>query len=55
MEAAETYESTFQEAMAQGDSEEDAKLKGGDAARTSWSANWVNLAFDVAQYMTLTK
>jgi hypothetical protein len=55
MEAAETYESTFQEAMAQGMSEEEAKLKGGDAARTSWSANWVNLAFDVAQYMTLTK
>jgi hypothetical protein len=55
MEAAETYQSTFQELINQGMSEEDAKAKAGEAARTSWGANWVNLAFDVAQYMTLTK
>ena len=55
MEAAETYESTFQELMTQGMSEEEAKLKAGGAARTAWGANWANLAFDVAQYMTLTK
>ena len=55
MEAAETYQSTLQELVAQGMSEEDAKAKAGEAARTSWGANWVNLAFDIAQYMTLTK
>ena len=55
MEAAETYQSTLQELVGQGMSEEDAKTKAGEAARTSWGANWVNLAFDVAQYMTLTK
>ena len=55
MEAAETYQSTLQELVNQGMSEEDAKAKAGEAARTSWGANWVNLAFDVAQYMTLTK
>lgn len=55
MEAAETYQSTLQELVGQGMSEEDAKAKAGEAARTSWTANWVNLAFDIAQYMTLTK
>ncbi len=55
MEAQGTYAQTYQELLAQGIHPDEARLKAGEAAATAWENNWVNLAFDVVQYMTLTK
>ena len=55
MEANETFNSVYQELIAEGVSEQEARLKAGEAAANTWKANWINIATDLVQYGSLTK
>jgi len=55
MEANETFNSVYQELIAEGVSDQEARLKAGEAAANTWKANWINLATDLVQYGSLTK
>ena len=55
MEANETFNSVYQELIAEGVSDQEARLKAGEAAANTWKANWINIATDLVQYGALTK
>jgi hypothetical protein len=55
MEANETFNSVYQELLTEGVSDQEARLKAGEAAANTWKANWINIATDLVQYNSLTK
>ena len=55
MEASEVFKNSYQQLIAQGVPEEEARARAGKGASQSWNTNWVNLGFDIMQYVTLTK
>lgn len=55
MEGKQTFDSTYQQAIAKGLSEEEAIAKAGEAARQNWTTNSAMLLQDIPQYMSFFK
>jgi hypothetical protein len=55
MEASEVFKNSYEQLLAEGVPEEEARQRAGKGASQSWNTNWVNLGFDMMQYITLTK
>lgn len=53
MEGKETFDRAYQDALAQGRSEDEAKLIAGSAASDTYNTNYVNLLTDIPQYLSL--
>lgn len=55
MEGGQTYESTYQQAIKSGKTEDEAKQIAGEAAADNYKANWAAIVQDIPQYMILHK
>lgn len=55
MEGSQTFESTYQEALKHGKTDEEAKVIAGEAASNNYKANWAALIQDIPEYMLLHK
>lgn len=55
MEGGQTYESTYQQAIKAGKTEDEAKQIAGEAAADNYKANWAAIVQDIPQYMVLHK